>query len=99
MARAIDSEQEKEKLEVTKGNNKEIDEVKVFWKDGTVSTTESSDYKHKIIYIPQTYLNRLSDEHEEITEIDKIIHEIVLINEEKLSGSVLRYRPLSFQIH
>lgn len=82
MARAIDSEQEKEKLEVTKGNNKEIDEVKVFWKDGTVSTTESSDYKHKIIYIPQTYLNRLSDEHEEITEIDKIIHEIVLINED-----------------
>ena len=30
----------------------------------------------------QTYLNRLSDEKEEVTEIDKIIHDIVLINKD-----------------
>src|SRR5699024_5521814 len=28
----------------------------------------------------QTYLNRLSDEHEELTEIDEIIHDIVMLN-------------------
>lgn len=37
--------------------------------------------EHKIVYIPQTYLNRLSDSVEEETEIDKIIHEIVVSND------------------
>lgn len=82
MARVIDLKQEKEKLEVTKGNYKRIDDVKVFWRDGFISSINNSDDNHKIVYIPQTYLNRLSDETEEVTEIDKIIHEIILINEE-----------------
>lgn len=82
MARVIDSKQEEEKLRVTGGNYKRIDKLKVIWEDGSVSPTENLDDEHKIIYIPQTYLNRLSDEKEEVTEIDKIIHDIVLINKD-----------------
>ncbi len=47
--------------------------MKVFWADGSVVSTLKPDSKHKIVFIPQTYLNRLSDEYEELTEIDEII--------------------------
>lgn len=40
-----------------------------------------NDDERKIIYIPQTYLNRLSDEKESKTEIDSIIEDVVLIDE------------------
>lgn len=33
------------------------------------------------MYIPQTYLNRLTDEGEKTSEIDRIIQDIVLLNE------------------
>ena len=41
---------------------------------------EISDSTHKIIYVPQTSLNRLSDNSEAVTEIDQIIKNIVLTN-------------------
>ncbi len=37
---------------------------------------------HKIVYIPQTYLNRLTEGGEQTSEIDKIIQDIVMLNEE-----------------
>lgn len=80
MASAIDPNQVSEKIDVTKNSNKTIDEVKVYWKDGAISQKGSDFQAHKIVYIPQTYLNRLSDEHEELTEIDEIIHDIVMLN-------------------
>ena len=82
MASAIDPNQVSEKINVTKNSNKTIDEVKVYWKDGAISQKGSDFQEHKIVYIPQTYLNRLSDEHEELTEIDEIIHDIVMLNPE-----------------
>lgn len=82
MASAIDPNQVSEKIDVTKNSNKTIDEVKVYWKDGAISQKGSDFQAHKIVYIPQTYLNRLSDEHEELTEIDEIIHDIVMLNPE-----------------
>lgn len=80
MAYAIDAEQVKNKCEVTQSKFKEINKVIVHWKDGKDSEYGKQDEEHKIVYIPQTYLNRLSDSEEEETEIDKIIHEIIVSN-------------------
>ena len=81
VALAIDEKQVKEKADITetKIENRRLDGARVNWRDGSNSIQGITD-SHKIIYIPQTYLNRLSDEKEELTEIDKIISEIVLIN-------------------
>lgn len=80
MAYAIDAAQVKNKCGLTKSNFKEINTVIVCWKDGKISEYGKQDEEHKIVYIPQTYLNRLSDSAEEETEIDKIIHDIVVSN-------------------
>jgi len=83
LALAIDQKQVIEKVKTAKSNVKVIDKVKVFWSDGAESSVLSSnDSAHKIVYIPQTYLNRLSDGNEEVTEIDNIIRDIVLINQD-----------------
>ena len=87
IANAIDSNQVTEKAETIGINpdGRNLEDVKVYWNDGVVSTT-SQQSDHKIVYIPQTYLNRLSDEGEEVTEIDKMISDIVLINVEAQSA-------------
>lgn len=82
LARAIDPSQVKEKCMVTSKKGKaeiqaptleiETEKLKVTWADG------SSDSEQAIIYIPQTYLNRLSDSAEESTEIDEIIEKVLL---------------------
>lgn len=82
IALAIDPNQVSAKTNVTKNGSKAIAEVKVFWRDGSISQKGLFSQNHKIVYIPQTYLNRLSDEHEELTEIDTIIHDIVMMNED-----------------
>lgn len=82
IARTIDKDQVDEKTEITKSTGKLVSEMKVYWADGSVVSTTEPDLKHKIVFIPQTYLNRLSDEHEELTEIDEIIHEILMVNSE-----------------
>ena len=82
MALTIDPEQVEDKATVTGSRNKVIQDIKVYWRDGAVSQKGLNSQEHKIVYIPQTYLNRLSDEHEELTEIDKIIHDIVMLNVE-----------------
>ena len=55
-----------------------IDGVAVRWKDGTISRSSDYQHDHKIVYIPQTYLNRLSESEDESTDIDSIIESIVL---------------------
>lgn len=82
IARTIDKAQVDDKTEKTQARGKLISEMKVYWSDGSVISTTKPDSAHKIVFIPQTYLNRLSDEHEEITEIDKIIHDILMVNPE-----------------
>ena len=82
MALAIDPDQVNEKADVTGNRSKVIKDIIVYWRDGAISRNGSNAQEHKIVYIPQTYLNRLSDEHEELTEIDEIIHDIVMINDD-----------------
>lgn len=58
-----------------------LNEVIVHWADGSdsiLTNKAEQDLKHKIVYIPQTYLNRLTDNQQEKTEIDSIIKEILL---------------------
>ncbi len=80
MALAIDSSQVREKVNVTKGGSRTVPEIQVNWADGTISCPDGVSDAHKIVYVPQTYLNRLTDENEEQTEIDEIIQDIVMIN-------------------
>ena len=80
MALAIDNIQVKEKSDVTKSSSRIVSEIQVNWADGTISCPNNADEEHKIVYVPQTYLNRLTDENEEQTEIDTIIHEIIMID-------------------
>lgn len=59
MAMALDCEQVFAKERISKTNVREVVGLKVFWNDGVCST---DDIHRKIVYIPQTYLNKLSDE-------------------------------------
>lgn len=79
MAMAIDEKQVEKKQETATTNVRQIPELKVYWRDGVCSDDRGKD--RKIVYIPQTYLNRLSDEEQETTEIDTIIQDIVLQDE------------------
>lgn len=54
--------------------------MKVIWSDGFES--DGKNESRSIVYVPQTYLNRLSDEQEEKTEIDDIIQNILLQDDE-----------------
>lgn len=76
MARLIDCDQYKLKY---RGKDFTIQNMKVYWKDGTISDGTN---KKNIVYIPQTYLNSLSDNQEEKTEIDEIIQDIILQDED-----------------
>ncbi len=82
MAKAIDGKQVAKKREVAENKTKEIESMTVVWADGTESVTSEVEDEHKIVYVPQTYLNRLSDNSEEVTEIDDLIQEIVLLKKE-----------------
>lgn len=87
LARTIDKEQVKQKEDISKTSTKNVNEITVLWADG------KSDENRKIVYIPQTYLNRLSDERESTTEIDTIIENVVLIDDEirKSHEKMLKY--------
>lgn len=74
LANSIDPSQVKEKEDKSSSTTKNIENVSVTWKDG------KKDEARKIVYIPQTYLNRLSDAKESTTEIDRIIEEIVWLD-------------------
>ena len=75
LAMKIDPEEAEKCLEKSKNKTLQVSNISVFWKDG-------SEEKRKIVYIPQTYLNKLSDEEQEKTEIDTWIHNIMLDKQE-----------------
>lgn len=55
----------------------------VIWKDGQISSLGSEDNPDKkIIYIPQSYLNRVVDEGENTSDIDEIIQDVLLQKED-----------------
>lgn len=99
LALTIDKNQVEEKTEKSKTKTRVLTKVKVFWKDGEVNETGVQNDSHKIVYIPQTYLNQLSDENEEKTEIDSIIEEIILqnnnarISHEQMLKEIREYKP------
>lgn len=82
MAEAISPQQVAEKLKITNSTYYKLDDIRVIWRDGVVSKKDLTDVEKKIVYLPQTYLNKLSDASEEKTEIDDIIQEILLQNAE-----------------
>ncbi len=82
MAEAISPQQVAEKLKITNSSYYKLDNIRVIWRDGVVSKKDLTDVEKKIVYLPQTYLNKLSDASEEKTEIDDIIQEILLQNAE-----------------
>ena len=75
LALTIDKEQVEKKDIIAHVRTKTDVNLIVSWRDGVNDSEE-----RKIIYIPQTYLNRLVDEKTEKTEIDTIIQDIVLQN-------------------
>ena len=81
VAHAIDKVQANEKSKRASTSTKDVTKVQVTWADGTVSSNDKNDTSHKIVYIPQLFLNSMIDDKEERTEIDNIIQEIVLTNE------------------
>ena len=79
IAKAIDGEQAKAKQEIAKTNVLDIPEIKVYWRDGVCS--DETNKQRKIVYIPQTYLNHLSDytvNNQDNNGIDNIIQSILL---------------------
>lgn len=77
IAKTIDKEQvfSREKEVYDKSKTFNIENVHVFWKDGS-----QEHEKRKIVYIPQTYLNRLTDEEQETTQIDELIEKVLFQN-------------------
>ena len=73
IASAIDPThvEEQEKVSLTVRNHFNVNKATVFWKDGTTGG-------RKIVYIPQTYLNKTIDNPEESTAITKIIEGVLL---------------------
>lgn len=80
IARTIDANEVSRRLnEVNLEEYKEqVDDFKVFWRDKQVNKRNEEDgVTKKIIYIPQSYLNRLVDKHEDKTSIDEIIKNVL----------------------
>lgn len=79
LAKNIDPDyaEDQEKISALKRKKFPVNQAKVTWKDGT------SDSR-KIVYIPQTFLNRTIDNPEETTAINSII-ENVLHQEQEIS--------------
>ncbi len=70
--------------------SKEVDGFKVIWKDKQESDKETGDVNKKIIYIPQSYLNRLVEKEGKISAVDNIIENVL----KQTMGQV--YDALSF---
>lgn len=60
-------------------NKRPVQGFQVFWKDGQISNLNSEQNPQKrIIYIPQSYLNRVVDEGEVTSDIDEIIQDVLM---------------------
>ncbi len=83
IAKAIDQEEfNKRNSSINVNESNPVSGFEVVWEDNQVSKLDSSSNPSKrIIYIPQSYLNRIVDDVEELTDIDKIIQDVLLQNE------------------
>lgn len=80
MAYAVDKAQVVRRGETAVTRTKAVPSLCVHWRDGTKSTAGATDAQHSLVYLPQSYLNRLSEGGEETSDIDIIIEEIILQN-------------------
>ena len=78
IAYAIDSEQALNKSKLCSNKPLDLEKAVVTWCDGSSSNSNEKDENHKIIYIPQTYLNRLTDSEDDKTDIDSIIENVLM---------------------
>jgi len=80
IAKSIDKEEYNKRMKTAGlSDTKPIKGMEVYWKDGQVSSLGSENNPSKrIIYIPQSYLNRVVDLDKESTDIDDIIKEVLL---------------------
>lgn len=99
IANTIDSSQVANKLSIA--NNDRIlsatypsPKLVVKWRDGTEST-KADVHNRKIVYIPQTYLNRLADITTEKNDIDNIIEDVLLQDEAIKSAFDLMNRKIT----
>lgn len=76
LARIIDGQLFEDTHKKAGTEYKNSHDMKVYWGDGVC--TDGSNNSRKIIYIPQTYLNRLTDYGKCTSEIDNIIKDIIL---------------------
>lgn len=90
VASTIDSKQVSKRYENASRQTLNIPQMEVVWADGSISK-KGEETTHKIYYIPQTYLNRVSEEKEKKTDVDEIIQEIVFTN------STAKKRALSME--
>ena len=74
LALALDKTQVEEKDLTSQTRTKKDLSVDVYWADGK----GVKNGERKIVYIPQTYLNKLCDAEAEKTEIDRIIQDVIL---------------------
>ena len=80
IALSIDKKQTMDKTSITKPNLKAFQNIEVFWADETKSDLLNVNDDHKVVYIPQSYLNRLVDDKQRTTEIDNMIRDILYQN-------------------
>lgn len=99
IANTIDSVQVASKLSIA--NDERIlsasypsPKLVVKWRDGTEST-KMDVHNRKIVYIPQTYLNRLADITTEKNDIDNIIEGVLLQDESIKSGYDLMNKKIT----
>lgn len=88
LADAVDPQhvEEQEKISLSAREPFNVENATVFWKDGTTGI-------RKIVYIPQTFLNKTIDNPEESTAITKII-ESVLLQEPKIQIAYNEFNSL-----
>ena len=80
IAKSIDLVEYKKRLDTAGlSDSRPIQGMEVHWKDGQISSLDSDENPNKrIIYIPQSYLNRVVDYEKKNTDIDDIIKEVLL---------------------
>lgn len=85
LASSIDhSYVDKQEKEMSQRKSFPVQKTTVLWKDGTTDS-------RRIVYIPQSYLSRTVDSAEEISEISKIIED-VLLQETNIKQAYEKYK-------
>lgn len=79
IAKAIDATEVQKRLEEVALDEykKDANDFIVTWSDGHINRRAESNESRKIIYIPQSYLNRLVDKKEDTNSIDDIIRNVL----------------------